>query len=261
MSDDFERLISEAERQPFSGWDFGYLRGRYVEAKPSWDFGREAKRLVETSRSMLDVGTGGGEFLSSLGPLPVICCATEGYPPNSRIALKRLGPIGASVVFTFCDENGVEPQRGALPFREGTFDLVIDRHENFIAPEVKRVLAHGGTFLTQQVGSANNPELRQFFGISVENVQPGAGEWNLSRAIKETESAGLKTVQKREERMVSRFLDVGAVAYYLKAIPWEVPGFEILTHREKLLEMHQLITKKGSFDVTTTRFFVRARKE
>jgi hypothetical protein len=261
LSSDFERLITEAESQPFSGWDFSYLEGRYVQGRPSWNFVQEARSVVQHAQSMLDMATGGGEFLSSLSPLPKTCCATEGYPPNSRIALGRLRPMGIDVVFTFWDDNGLEQQRGALPFRGGAFDFVMDRHESFLPGEVARVLTRGGIFLTQQVGSVNNPELREFFGKSPETLEAGRASWNLSRAIKEIESADLKILQKKEEKTTSRFLDVGAVVYYLKAIPWEIPGFSTKAYRQQLLEMHRHITEAGSFNVTTSRFYVKAHKK
>ena len=260
MQSDFERLITEAEIESFSGWDFSHIHGRYVEGRPSWDFAEEARKVIKQTHSMLDIATGGGEFLSSLFPLPERCCATEGYTPNSYIARDRLRPKGIDVVFTFCDDNGVIPQRGSLPFRGGAFDFVMDRHESFVASEVARVLAPSGIFATQQVGDGNNRELREFFGKTRASTE-GRAPWNLSRAVEEIESAGLKIVQKEEGRMNSRFLDVGAVAYYLKAIPWEIPGFNTKRYREKLLDMHRLIMKTGSFRVTTTRFFVQARKE
>jgi len=37
---------------------------------------------------------------------------------------------------------------GRLPFRDGAFALVIDRHEAFNAREVARVLAPDGVFIT-----------------------------------------------------------------------------------------------------------------
>lgn len=260
MQTEFERLMAEAESQPFSGWDFAFLEGRYVEGWPSWDFGQEAKRIMRDAHSMLDLGTGGGEFLSSLAPPPERCCATEGFRPNLRIARQRLGPEGVGVVFNYCDDNGSEPQRGALPFRDEEFDFVMDRHEAFVAKEVARVLRRGGVFATQQIGADNNLELKEFFGR-----KPGAdgGEreaWGFREAIRELESVGMKVLSAKDEHFVSRFLDVGAVAYYLKAIPWEVPGFGIRSHAGLLLRLHSQIEKAGSFEVTTSRFYIRALK-
>ncbi len=70
---------------------------------------------------MLDMGTGGGEFLSSLAPFPPYTCATEAYPPNVPIAKARLEPLGIEV-FQISEDN-------FLPIPDNTLDLVINRHE------------------------------------------------------------------------------------------------------------------------------------
>jgi len=261
MSSEFERLIEEAETQPFSGWDFSFVHGRYLEGRVSWDFGEEMRGLVGHAHSMLDLGTGGGEFLSSLAPLPERCCATEGYGPNQRVARERLAPIGVGVVGTFFDDNRQEFQRGALPFRNGTFDLVTDRHESFVPSEVARVLRRGGIFATQQVGEDNNSELREFFRRGSATIRKERTPWNLARAVRDVESAGMKVLLKKEEKVSSKFLDVGALAYLLKAVPWEIPGFSIRDETARLREADALIRATGSFMVTTSRFYIQARKQ
>jgi SAM-dependent methyltransferase len=79
--------------------------------------------------------------------------AAEAWPPNVPVAAARLRALGIAVVQ---DEGAPEndtqhPGRGRLPFRDEAFDLVTNRHEAFQAAEVRRVLAPGGTFVTQQV--------------------------------------------------------------------------------------------------------------
>ena len=43
--------------------------------------------------------------------------------------------------------------------------------------------------------------------------------WTLEYAVKELEAAGWKIVEQREDFPVTRFFDVGAVVFFLKAIP------------------------------------------
>ena len=95
--EEFERIVQDAERQPFSGWEFSYLEGRYEQSKVSWDFQGMLLQRLEHAGSLLDLGTGGGEFLSSLQPLPRTTCVTEGYPPNAKIAKRRLEVLGVEV--------------------------------------------------------------------------------------------------------------------------------------------------------------------
>lgn len=59
---EFDQLLAEAEGAPFSGWDFSWLEGRRVEkGEDYWDYEERARKLV-------DLGIGGGERLSRLGP-------------------------------------------------------------------------------------------------------------------------------------------------------------------------------------------------
>jgi hypothetical protein len=91
----FDELIAEAESQPFAGWDFSYVKDRMVEAPHPWDYLVEVLGRLNGVSALLDLGTGGGEVLSQLAPLPPRTFATEEYPPNAPIAARRLHPLGA----------------------------------------------------------------------------------------------------------------------------------------------------------------------
>ena len=253
----FEHLVAEAESRTFEGWDFAYLRGRLVETSTPWDYQRIVAGLIPAAASMVDIGTGGGELLASLRPLPLLTLATEGYHPNVSVAKRRLQPLGVEVVEVLCDDNKAIPQRGALPFRDSSVDLVIDRHESFIASEVFRILRPLGLFVTQQVGESNYPELNIALGV---RAQPASESWNLREAVRQIESAGLMVIDSREAKLEASFSDVGAVVNYLKAIPWQVPGFTTETYRERLKELDKKIRKNGPFKVTSRRFLVQAQK-
>jgi protein-L-isoaspartate O-methyltransferase len=86
---------------------------------------------MKKAESMLDMGTGGGERLASLQPLPKVTYATEAYAPNVPIARKRLEPLGVKVVQIMSDDN--------LPFANKTFDLIINHHEAYSVKEVYRI--------------------------------------------------------------------------------------------------------------------------
>ena len=60
----------------------------------SWSYGSTAYQLMQRAKAMLDMGTGGGEFLSMLQSFPPTIYATEGYAPNLPIARKKLEPLG-----------------------------------------------------------------------------------------------------------------------------------------------------------------------
>lgn len=106
------------EQQPFSGWDFSHLDSRMTEDNPPWDYALRAAELMKQSTSMVDLGTGGGErFLSLKEYWPQKVAVTEYYPPNFKLAVERLAPLGVRVVN--CDYN--------TPFTDEEFDLVLNR--------------------------------------------------------------------------------------------------------------------------------------
>lgn len=200
---------------------------------------------------MLDLGTGGGEFLASLAPLPDRCFATEGFRPNLPIAHRRLSPLGVTVLPT--------GRRHRLPLADRSIDLVTDRNEAFSAPEVHRVLGEHGWFITQQVGSRNHRELRAWFHARAERATNRVS--SADALAREVRSAGFTIQRKSEARFPVEFRDVGAVAYFLRAAPWEVPGFDVGRERERLLEMHESIRREGAFRTQGHRLLIVARKE
>ena len=246
----FDYLVGEANEK-FEGWDFSYLTstGRMQEFPLRWNYRNEVKMAMREVSSLLDMGTGGGEFLASLGPFPEYTCATEGYEPNIAIARKRLEPLGIRVYRVDDDE--------ALPFSNETFDLVINRHESYSPQEVKRILKKQGTFITQQVGGLNNKEINEILGIPKYEYY----NWNLETALSKLKEVGLSITEQKEDIIKTRFYDIGALVFYLKAIPWQVPGFTIEKYFERLKEIHAQIQKQGYIDFTCHRFFIIASKE
>ena len=253
----FAELVNEAESQSFVGWDFSFIQDRLVRDRVPWDYRTIITELLAKVNSVVDIGTGGGELLASLGPLPRRSFAIEGYPPNAPVALRRLKPLGVEVIEAYSDDNNVVPQGGGLPLRDLSVDLVIDRHESFIASEVFRVLKPLGRFVTQQVGGDNFPELNSMLGAEDHQAQ---NRWNLADAVRQIEEAGLKVIDTRKARLEALFVDVGAVVYYLKAVPWQIPGFSLERYRDRLLELDRTIRESGPFKVTFPRFLVQALK-
>ena len=130
--DEFEELIEEAQRQSIVGWDFSYLHGRSTEEEVTWNYREIVQEAKAKVGALLDMGTGGGEFLSSLAPLPRDTCVTEAYGPNVSVAKRRLKPFGVSVAHIESDND--------LPFEADRFELIINRHESHAPAEVHRIL-------------------------------------------------------------------------------------------------------------------------
>jgi SAM-dependent methyltransferase len=246
----FDFFVQET-KQPFSGWNFAHIEAtrRMVEAPLSWSYASTVLAQFRSARSVLDTGTGGGEFLSSLQPLPALTCATEKYAPNVPLARQRLEPLGVSVYVVDEDAH--------LPFSAGQFDLVINRHESYAPQEVLRVLKPGGRFITQQVGGANLADLNAFLDAPRYTFEHG----DLEYAVQGLRDADWQIVAQKEERPVTRFFDVGALIYYLKAVPWQVEGFSVEKYFARLVEMHSRIQRDGYFDAHYHRFLIIAKKQ
>ncbi len=246
----FHRLVKEAQETGFSGWRFSWLTGRMVQEVPPWDYPSLVKGYFKNAHSALDMGTGGGELLASLGPLPEDTHATEAYPPNQTLALERLSTLGVKV-------HPIE-EGAPLPFSDERFDLVISRHEGFEPSEVYRVLKPNGTFITQQVGGLDNLELNQVLEAHI--TFPYLG-WGLASALTKLYEADFLIERSEKAALKSSFLDIGAVVYYLKAIPWQIKDFSPDTHYEELAIVHNIIERQGQFVATAHRFLIIAHKK
>jgi hypothetical protein len=82
-----------------------------------------------------------------------------------------------------------------LPVSDAAFDLVLNRHGLLDAAEISRVLQPGGGFRTQQVGSSNDLELNEAFGL--EPVKFDSALDNLEQARELLEAADLTITRAR----------------------------------------------------------------
>ena len=74
--------------------DFSHIRERYREEDNlPWDFGSIINLTLRESDYLLDMETGGGEFLLSFLLNPKHTSAIEGYEPNIKICEERLIPL------------------------------------------------------------------------------------------------------------------------------------------------------------------------
>lgn len=245
----FDRLVNEALQQDFSGWDFSWARGRWHEEEPSWNYRQLAQNRIWHAESLLDMGTGGGEFLASLADLPFPTFATESYPPNIEIARDRLEPLGIEVIALESDQE--------IPLPDRSLELIINRHESYYAPELYRLLQPGGIFLTQQVGVLDNIRINQFLEAPLE---VDAGTWNLDQEVQRLEAMDMRVTRAAEEFLDSVFDDIGVIVFYLKIISWQIPAFSVEEYRDRLLALHRHIEEQGPFVSKAHRLLIEAEK-
>jgi len=244
--------LRDEAAQPFAGWDFSYIDRRTSVDPLPWDYRKLIQRQLPEVKALLDLGTGGGEFLASLAPLPPHTRATEGYPPNLPVARERLEPLGVTVRDVGSDNR--------LDFADGEFDLVIDRHESYDPAEVWRVLRPGGSYVTQQVSGDNDEDLNRLLGAPPSEVVLDEPDWCLSTARASLERAGFTIEQAEEAEPLMRFFDAGALVFHLSAIPWQIPGFSVDAYAGRLVALQRQCLAGRPIESRNGRFLLRARK-
>ena len=263
-------------KQQFGGWDFSQLTlsGRISfnmsEEQLGWDFTKiicqTLAKLVESddNRStdevyLLDLGTGGGEYLEEILPtLPIrekklTVYATESHRPNFLLAKQRLMPYGVTVI-----ESDSDSLHSLLPFDDDgpKFDLIISRHTCYNIREVDRLLKFKtGTFITQQVDGTSARDLIELFGH-----QPKWPFFNLTYGSlgMKSQAPNMKLVQAQESTTNLVFKDIGALIIYLHAVPWLIDDFSVRKYQDVLLKLHHDGQTKLTF--TTKYMLLKAIK-
>ncbi|CAF1033895.1 unnamed protein product [Rotaria sp. Silwood1] len=263
-------------QQQFRGWDFSQLTssGRILfnmsEEQLGWDY---TKIICQTLAKLcdadddnkddeiylLDLGTGGGEFLEEILPkLPtrgkkLRVYATESYKPNFLLANQRLTQYGVTVI-----QSDPDSLNSLLPFMNDgpKFDLIMSRHTCYNTREVDRLLKFGtGIFITEQVDGTSHQDLIKLFGH-----KPQWPFFNLGYAsyLLKHQAPFIKLVRAQESETKLVFKDIGALVIYLHAVPWLVKDFSVQKYRDILLRLYHDGQKELEF--TSKYMFLKAIK-
>ena len=242
--------IAEEEQAHIHGWDFSHINDRYQEEEDlPWDYRECVRSYLCEGMELLDIDTGGGEFLLSLRHPHHHTAATEGYPPNVELCRKLLSPLG--IRFREMADHS------HMPFKDGEFDLVINRHGDYCPAELRRVLKPGGVFITEQVGEENDRDLVELLLPGTPKPFPG---WNLQTQSKDLQAQGFQILRGEECFRPIRFYDVGALVWFARIIEWEFPVFSVDACLDRLMEAQRRLNTDGVIEGRIHRFLLMVEK-
>lgn len=245
-----EIWLKEEKLAHIHGWDFSHINDRYEEGNDlPWDYKEIIRNYLKDDMMILDYDTGGGEFLLSLNHPYKHTAATEGFPPNVALCKDVLLPLG--IDFKECSNAS------NIPFPDESFDVILNRHGDFDAHEIHRLLKKGGLFITQQVGEDNDRELVE---MVLPNTPKPFPHMNLKEQIDIFRNYGFDILEQNEAYKPIRFYDVGAFVWFARIIEWEFPNFSVDNCFERLLKMHKEIIEHNYIEGTTHRYLIVAIK-
>ncbi len=247
--DKLKELWKKEEENSFKGWDFSHLKNRWIDEKLPWDYREILDKYLKPDYKLLDMGTGGGEFLLTLNHPYNNTSVTEMWEPNVKLCKEKLAPLGIDVKQVFNDSE--------LPFEDNTFDMIINRHESFDIKEVRRILKPNGIFITQQVGGKNNEILSKAL---IKDFKPAFPEHTLDNNVKKFQENFFEVLYADEFFPYLRFKDVGALVFCAKIIEWEFPNFSVYNSFEELYKLNEEIKVKGYIESIEHRFITVCRK-
>ncbi len=246
-----EKWLAEEEHAQMKGWEFSHIEGKFhsEENNMPWDYKTVIQKYLKPTDKILDMDTGGGEFLLSLEHPYHLTSATEGYAPNVTLCWETLAPLGI-------DFREMEDE-SQMPFDDASFDIVLNRHGSYDLKEIYRVLKPGGLFITQQVGEDNDWDLVQLVLPCKEKSFPGH---NVATQAKLFTDAGFTALEQGETYKPIRFFDTSALVWFARVIPWEFTDFSVDACFENLLEAEKQIREKGFVEGLVHRFYFVMRK-
>ena len=208
------------------------------------------KKYLKPDYKLLDMGTGGGEFLLSLKHPYNNTSVTEMWIPNVELCKERLEPLGIQVKQVFNDSE--------LPFEDNTFDIIINRHASFDIKEVKRILKPDGIFITQQVGGKNNEVLSKAL---IKDIARLYEDNTFDNNLKNLRNNLFEILYANEYSPYLRFKDIGAIVYFAKIIKWEFPNFSVENCFDKLCKLNEELNVKGYIESLEHRYILVCKKQ
>lgn len=237
------------ENAYFEGWDFSHLKDRWIDEQIPWDYKKIIQKYLNENDRLLDMGTGGGEFLLSLKHPLSFCSVSEGYEPNVIKCEKELIPLGVRVKKIISNE---------IPYEDNSFNIIINRHADYDLSEVKRVLKEDGIFITQQIGDKNDEDLILKMHLKRETVTFDTRD--LTAASQYAKRIGFHFLEGYESFTPIKFYDIGAFVYFARIISWEFVNFSVKANFKELCALQKEVEEKGYLEGSEHRYLMVLKK-
>lgn len=228
--------LKQAHRRTWASGSYATVAERLVDDVPPRHLLERVP--IEPGMEVLDLATGTGNVAIRAAQRGARVTGLDLTPELLDRARERAVAAGVQVEWVVGDVED-------LPFEDGRFDVVLDRHESYVAAEVFRVLRPGGAFVTQQVDGRDFEETHALFGGT-----PVYSHVTLETFRAEAETAGFVVEDGREWSGTMRFADVATFVSYVRMVPWEVPDdFSVDRYADALLAMteHDLVFTRRMF--------------
>ena len=233
------------------GWDFSGITKRKKTIGKKWNYTEIVKKYINKQTILLDIGTGGGEFLLKIAPFVKKAYGIDCSRNMIKTAKKNLVNSKISnVEFKLADAKD-------LPFPKEYFDVVICRHAPFYPKELFRVLKPSGIFITQQVGEKDKQNIKNIFARG-QSFGKKVGTL-MNKYIQELKKSKFKILKKKTYNATEYYASMKDLIFLLKNTPI-IPDFDIERDEKFLKEIEKKYKTKKGIKTNSFRFLIICKK-
>ena len=195
------------------GWDFSKIKIK-EEKKSNYNYYKQVLNNINSNTVMLDVGCGGAHksilYYSFAKKIFMIDVEDE-MLKKAKENLKKFCNKEKQKKFKILNCNGYKK----LPFKDGTFNLVVSRHCGVNMEEVYRVLKKGGIFISEDIASNDCLELKQVFNRGQNYNEPEYEPTVVNKCLKK----GFSTVNFEKFEFNEYYKNISDLEYLLARTP------------------------------------------
>lgn len=231
------------------GWDFSQVK--VVEEGSRIDYSKVVESRLGIDKTLLDVGTGGGERLEAFAPKVREAIGIDVDRELIKTTAENLGKSSLqNVNLILCDSEKV-------PIAGASIDMVIDRQSPFNAKEVSRILKPGGTFITQQVSEGDKSNFKEIFqrGQSYEKKSSTLKK----RYLTELREAGIRIIEERAVNTTEYYESMDDVIFLFANTPI-IPDFDFEKEQDKLEKIEEKFRTDKGIRTNSERFLIVGSK-